>query len=896
MVDDISAKCDICKQFKPTPPRPVVSFPLASSFNETVAMDLKVMGERYILHMIDHATRFSAAAVISSKRKETIVKGVLEYWVRIFGTPKYFLTDNGGEFVNSELIDFSEKFNITLKTTAAESAWSNGLCEKHNGILGDMIDKTTLDTGCTLDEAVHWSVAAKNSLLNIYGYSPNQLVFGRNPNLPSVHSDRPPAENSSCDVSKYISQNLRAIHSARQAFIQQESCEKLRRALSRKTRIITIFTIGESVYYKRNDSRRWHGPAKVLGKDGKNYLLKHGGIYIRVHPTRMQLIESENNSQEVNTAQNETNEPSTQVTPNQNTEVDSDSDSENQERSNPGPHIPPTHDDRQSPEIPSTVTPPNMDNRQPAAQSRIPLAVRRLQAFNKSPESSVTTEEILFSSEAKRFDEAKLEELQKWIEMDTYEEVDDTGQEPRISCRWVLTEKEKAGQIIKKARLVARGFEEQNPQLSTDSPTCAKESLRLLLLILASYYWRLHSLDVKSAYLQGMPINRTLYLIPPRIAHTERLWKLKKCPYGINDAGRHWYLRVLDELKSLGGYRSKVDQAMFVWKENNSLIGIMIIHVDDFLCGGTEQFHRNVLGPLRISLTIGSEESSGMKYLGLFIEESDDSIYFHSNDYARSLEEIPTINLGEKDRELNPVEKTKLRQVSGQLNWLATQSRPDLSYDNCILGTSISRATVQDVYRANKALRKAKGQWLSLRFPKGFHLPTCRIVGFCDASFANLHDRGSQGGYIIFLCDENGLYCPVMWQSHRLRRVAGSTLTAECLAAVDAAEACIYIQSVLLDILCWETSKGPQISLISDSKSLVDATHATTTVQNKRLQIDISLLREMVNNGELNEFRWITGKNQTANALTKVGTSTDYLCEILQGKMTFDKSNGIFVN
>ena len=42
-------------------------FSIAHDFNETVAMDLEQFGGVYILHMLDHATRYSAAAIISSK-------------------------------------------------------------------------------------------------------------------------------------------------------------------------------------------------------------------------------------------------------------------------------------------------------------------------------------------------------------------------------------------------------------------------------------------------------------------------------------------------------------------------------------------------------------------------------------------------------------------------------------------------------------------------------------------------------------------------------------------------------------------------------------------------------------------------------------------------------------
>ena len=39
------------------------------------------------------------------------------------------LVDNGGEFNNGEFTSLCENFNINIKTTAAESPWSNGLIE-----------------------------------------------------------------------------------------------------------------------------------------------------------------------------------------------------------------------------------------------------------------------------------------------------------------------------------------------------------------------------------------------------------------------------------------------------------------------------------------------------------------------------------------------------------------------------------------------------------------------------------------------------------------------------------------------------------------------------------------------------------------------------------------------
>ena len=42
------------------------------------------------------------------------------------------LTDNGGEFSNAEMTEVSNRLNIKLFTTGAESPWQNGLCEKNH--------------------------------------------------------------------------------------------------------------------------------------------------------------------------------------------------------------------------------------------------------------------------------------------------------------------------------------------------------------------------------------------------------------------------------------------------------------------------------------------------------------------------------------------------------------------------------------------------------------------------------------------------------------------------------------------------------------------------------------------------------------------------------------------
>ena len=70
-----------------------------------MAMDLKEWSSDekiWLLHMIDHATRYSVSCAVTSKKKELIVKKLFRYCIGIFGHPNKILVDNGGEFDNTE--------------------------------------------------------------------------------------------------------------------------------------------------------------------------------------------------------------------------------------------------------------------------------------------------------------------------------------------------------------------------------------------------------------------------------------------------------------------------------------------------------------------------------------------------------------------------------------------------------------------------------------------------------------------------------------------------------------------------------------------------------------------------------------------------------------------------
>ena len=121
--------------------------------------------------------------------------------------------------------------------------------------------------------------------------------------------------------------------------------------------------------------------------------------------------------------------------------------------------------------------------------------------------------EIFLSNNDDEVHEAKLDELKSWKKNKVYKEVENKGQST-ISIKWVLREKKLQDKVFIKARLVLRGYEELKT-FRTDSPTCRRESVRIMLTILSSKGWKLQSIDFKTAYLQGQPIEREIFIVPP---------------------------------------------------------------------------------------------------------------------------------------------------------------------------------------------------------------------------------------------------------------------------------------------------------------------------------------------------------------------------------------------
>ena len=150
--------------------------------------------------------------------------------------------------------------------------------------------------------------------------------------------------------------------------------------------------------------------------------------------------------------------------------------------------------------------------------------------LNLSEDVPATTESIteeMFETKDVDFSEAKMVELQSWKTNEVCEEVPYENQKC-ISVRWVCGMKScENGYIYPKARLLAKGFQEDNHNFNKESPTCSKDSFRVINAIVAKKQWKLNTIDIKTAFLQGEEPDGEVYLYPPKEANTNKIWKLK---------------------------------------------------------------------------------------------------------------------------------------------------------------------------------------------------------------------------------------------------------------------------------------------------------------------------------------------------------------------------------
>ena len=319
--------------------------------------------------------------------------------------------------------------------------------------------------------------------------------------------------------------------------------------------------------------------------------------------------------------------------------------------------------------------------------------------------------------------------------------------------------------------------------------------------------------DVKGAFLNAkIPAGKIVVVRPPAqwvkwgLVPDDVLWTLDRAVYGLRESPALWSGERDAQLSKL---RWKLYNREFLlerctadsqlWKlqssGKNDILGMLVVYVDDFLLLAPLGDLRNaLLAALNQVWTLTKEETlDGTKpltFLGIDLTlKNNGDVLLSQEGFVNSILEkhLEKSSKGNKCVQIDklpddpdvpsPKDLKALQGFSGEFNWLATRTRPDMSYLTSLLASAITRYCKWSFELARKILRyliETKG--LGILISKSGDLFDLKV--WTDAGYAGSSTR-SQSGVIIMWGGSI-----VTWRSSKQTVDALSTCEAELNAAV----------------------------------------------------------------------------------------------------------------
>jgi transposase InsO family protein len=283
-IKDYCRSCDICQKTFPkgrVPSAPLQTVPVIDIPFSRVCIDLigpikpvSARGHQYALVLVDVATRYPEAVPLKSTTTEAVAEALLGIFTRT-GFPDEILSDLGTQFTSDVMREVMRLISVSQLHTTPYHPQTNGLCERFNGTLKSMLKKLMADRPKDWDRYLPFALFAYREIpQESTGYSPFELLYGRNPKGPTellyhtwTDSCR---ESQQVPVSQYV-QDLREILSdtiRRAQDAVQSVSKKNRRYRSQKPRSIEA---GKKVLVLLPTEQnkmilRWRGPYQVIKK------------------------------------------------------------------------------------------------------------------------------------------------------------------------------------------------------------------------------------------------------------------------------------------------------------------------------------------------------------------------------------------------------------------------------------------------------------------------------------------------------------------------------------------------------------------------------------------------------------------------------------------------------
>ena len=279
--------CEVCQRRK-SPVRkfrdPLQQYNVGAPL-ERVALDIlgplpeTYNGNRYILVISDYFTRWVEAFGMPDQEASTFADCLVQGFVSRFGVPSQIHSDQGAQFESNLFQALCRILGIEKTRTTPYHPQSDGLVERFNRTLEDMLSKVTETNHKNWDDCLPLVMMAyRSSIHETTGESPVRMMLGRDIQLP-VHlmlgKGIPETQSvvSGVDYVKELRENLHKIHNISREKLLKSSDSQRKAYDFRK--YFKSYAVGDTVYLhssarKQGTSSKFHlpwtGPFLVVGK------------------------------------------------------------------------------------------------------------------------------------------------------------------------------------------------------------------------------------------------------------------------------------------------------------------------------------------------------------------------------------------------------------------------------------------------------------------------------------------------------------------------------------------------------------------------------------------------------------------------------------------------------
>jgi hypothetical protein len=136
---------------------------------DTMAMDIvgplpvSQSGNKYILVCVDYLTRWPEAIAMPNQEAATVARAWVDHVINRWGIPKAVITDQGSNFTSALLSAVYARLGISRRSTTPYHPQANGLVERFNRTLKDMLTKVASTAKLEWDNALSYVLAAYRS-------------------------------------------------------------------------------------------------------------------------------------------------------------------------------------------------------------------------------------------------------------------------------------------------------------------------------------------------------------------------------------------------------------------------------------------------------------------------------------------------------------------------------------------------------------------------------------------------------------------------------------------------------------------------------------------------------------------------------------------------------------